>query len=185
MATSGILFKVDRQVEIKYIKNTMTKNNTLFSNIVALPEAYSKEVVMADPKKLKMHIIDYFTLLKTEEMMPTPPGLATHIGLRGFNEIINILKIEEDQPGTYLPASLDCLELAKSYIEDAYIQGGLRDALPSQFVKFLLSAFFNRKEKTAAEIEADTTITVHIAGLTEQPKTIPVGTIDKEVEGLL
>lgn len=153
-------------------------------DMVTIPKAFPPERVMGDSEKLRINLMDYFTLLKAHDLLPTPPGLATHIGLRGFDSLLHIMRIEEDQPGTYPKDSMDCLELAKSYIEDAYIQGGLRDAFPPQFTKFLLSAFFNRKEKTSTEIQQDTNINFRILGLntptSDKPKVVPETTNKKE-----
>ena len=121
---------------------------------------------MNDPKLLRLNILDYFALLQ-EGYPPTPPGLAMAIGLRGFDALLRIVKEEDLEPGTYPAESMDALMIARSMIEDFYITHGLRDAIPTQFTKFLLSAFFNRSEKTIQEMVGgtDNTLEITIAGV--------------------
>lgn len=50
---------------------------------------------------------------------------------------------------------------------DFYIQAGLREVMPREFIKFLLSSYFARSEKIASEDrKTDNTFTVNILGAT-------------------
>ncbi|MGD9156936.1 MAG: hypothetical protein PVG39_00890 [Desulfobacteraceae bacterium] len=155
---------------------------------INLPRFYTPEQVMADPDRLRLKIVDYFSLLKDEDdpQLPTPPGLAMAIGLRGFDALQRIIRAEEDVPGTYMKESMACLELAGSFIEDAYIQGGLREAMPQQFVKFLLSTFFNRREKAQVDVNADMVFKIEIEGISNRknPTIIDVTPGKKDIKEL-
>jgi hypothetical protein len=116
-----------------------------------LPKAYPPTRVMADSVELRMKIIDYFSLIEAENSHPTPPGLALAMGLRGFDALMYIMKEEEASPGTYPEDSMDVLHVARSHLEAYYINHGLREAIPAQFTRFLMSAYFGRSEKIIQE----------------------------------
>lgn len=152
----------------------------LFLPTCRLPKTFPPTKVMANPILLRQKIVDYFTLLQPGSH-PTPPGMAMALGLNSFDAIIRIVKIEEDTPGTYPEESIDALFLARSLIEDHYINGGLRDAMPAQFLKFLLSAYFARSEKIIQETlgAKDNEISINILGVS-QP--LPSISAPKEAE---
>jgi hypothetical protein len=129
---------------------------------------------MADAVQLRTSIEDYFSLLQVEGSHPTPPGLAMAIGLRGFDALMMIMKAVEDEPTSYPEDSVSVLYTARSYLEDYYLRNGLREAIPQAFTKFIMSAYFNRSEKTIQEqLNAkDNNIQISILGVSE-----PMGTL--------
>ena len=136
---------------------------------IRLPKAYPPSRVMEDPVALRLRVIDYFSLLEAERSHPTPPGLAMAMGLRGFDALMRILKEVEEEPITYPEEALDVLYTARSYLEDYYIRYGLKEAIPAAFTKFLLTAFFNRSEKTIQETlnAKDNNLQINILGVSE------------------
>jgi len=87
------------------------------------------------------------------------------MGFRSFDSLMRTIKAEEEAPGSYPEEAMGVLEVARTYLEDYYIQGGLRESLPKEFIKFLLSSYFSRSEKIASEsLKNDTTFTVNILG---------------------
>lgn len=133
-----------------------------------LPKAYAPERVMANAEELYFRIVEYFTLLG-ESAHPTPPGLALAMGLTGFDSLMRIIKKAEVDTQAYPKESLDVLHVARSLLEDYYLDHGLREAIPAQFTKFIMSSFFNRNEKTIQEgtgqAGGNTTINVNILGI--------------------
>ena len=142
--------------------------NDLTENIVRLPTCYPPKTVLADPERIKESVIDYFSLCKMDETLrPTPPGMALALGFRSFDSLMRVIKAEEEAPGSYPEESMSVLEVARSYLEDFYIQAGLREVMPKEFIKFLLSSYFARSEKIASEDrKTDNTFTVNILGAT-------------------
>jgi hypothetical protein len=114
------------------------------------PKSFSPERVMENPEELHYRIVEYFSLLG-EGAHPTPPGLALAMGLNGFNALVRIINEAEIDPKAYPEESLNVLHVARSMLEDYYLDHGLREAIPAQFTKFIMSSFFNRNEKTIQE----------------------------------
>lgn len=135
-------------------------------SIVRLPPGYPPATILADPQRVKDSVIEYFSLCQMDETMrPTPPGLAMAMGFRSFDSLMRTIKTEEEAPGSYPEEAMVVLEVARTYLEDYYIQGGLRDSLPKEFIKFLLSSYFSRSEKIAAEAnKSDNQFTINILG---------------------
>jgi hypothetical protein len=142
--------------------------------LIPLPKAYTPERVMADATQLRLSIEDYFSLIQEEKSHPTPPGLAMAMGLRGFDALMQIMKTVEDDPTFYPEDSTTVLYTARSYLEDYYLRNGLRESIPQAFTKFIMSAYFNRSEKTIQEQlnTKDNNIQISILGVSE-----PMGTV--------
>jgi hypothetical protein len=139
-------------------------------SLIRLPRAYPPSRVMADPDQLRMKVVDYFSMLTADledRRHPTPPGLAMALGLRSFDALLHILQVAEEDPSTYPEESLDVLHVARTHIEDYYINNGLRETIPHAFLKFLLSAYFNRSEKTIQETlnARDNQLNINILGI--------------------
>jgi hypothetical protein len=134
--------------------------------LISLPRGYPPKTILSDPQRVREAVIDYFSLCQLDETArPTPPGLAMAMGFKSFDSMMRAMKLEEDSPGSYPEEAMSVLEVARTYLEDFYIQGGLRESLPKEFVKFLLSSYFARSEKIAADqTKNDTTFTVNILG---------------------
>lgn len=135
-------------------------------SIVRLPPGYPPSMILADPERVKTSVIDYFSLCQLDETIrPTPPGLAMAMGFRSFDSMMRAMRTEEEAPGSYPDEAMAVLEVARTYLEDYYIQAGLREAMPKEFIKFLLSSYFSRSEKIASEsLKNDNTFTVNILG---------------------
>lgn len=138
--------------------------------LVKLPKAYPPTRVMADPDELRMKVVDYFSMLtidSEDRRHPTPPGLAMALGLRSFDALLHIMQVAEEDPSAYPEASLDVLHVARTHIEDYYINNGLRETIPHAFLKFLLSAYFGRSEKILQETlnAKDNQLNINILGI--------------------
>jgi hypothetical protein len=145
---------------------------TNLPTLIPLPKSYPPTKVMADANQLRLRVVDYFSLINdpTNEgppRHPTPPGLAMALGLRSFDALLRIMQVAEDDPSVYPEESLEVLHVARSYLEDHYISHGLREMIPTQFLKFLLSAYFNRSEKTIQETlnAKDNQLNINILGI--------------------
>jgi len=152
--------------------NTQTDNEatTNLPTLVKLPRAYPPSRVMADPNQLRMKVVDYFSMLTADpedRRHPTPPGLAMALGLRSFDALLHIMQVAEDDPSAYPEESLDVLHVARTHIEDYYINNGLRETIPHAFLKFLLSAYFGRSEKILQETlnAKDNQLNINILGI--------------------
>jgi len=137
---------------------------------IRLPKTFTPTAVMANPESLLNKVEVYFNERRGaapdgSDIPPTPPGLAMAMGLRGFDALLRILQEEENNPGTYPEASMDVLVKARSYIEEYYIENGLREKLPHAFIKFLMSAFFGRNEKTITESQGNAQTQISILGV--------------------
>ena len=142
---------------------------------------------MADPTSLRTKVVDYFSLLTEDPERPkhpTPPGLAMALGLRSFDTLLRIMQQAEDDPTIYPEESLDVLHVARSYIEDHFIQYGLREAIPTQFTKFLLSAYFGRSEKILQETlnQKDNQLNINILGIGAPIPTIEATSASPVIE---
>jgi len=140
--------------------------------LVKLPRHYPPSRVMSDPQRMREAVADYFSMLTEDPdnpKPPTPPGLAMALGLRGFDALLQIKRTEEADPGTYSEEAMAVLDLAAAYIEDYYLTYGLKERLPAAFTKFLLSAYFNRSEKTIQEMvnQPDNNIQVNVLGVSQ------------------
>lgn len=140
----------------------------LAASIFRLPTCYPPKTILADPERIKNSVIEYFSLCKMDETLrPTPPGLAMAMGFRSFDSLMRVMKTEEEAPGSYPEESMLIVDMARSYLEDFYIQAGLREVMPKEFIRFLLSSYFARSEKIAGEDRrTDTNFTVNIQGAT-------------------
>lgn len=156
---------------------TQPTGNPTLPTLINLPRAYTPERAMADPEALRLKIVDYFSLLTSQVPLPdgtfpprqhpTPPGLAMAMGLRGFDALMQIIQRAEVDPDAYPEESLNVLHVARSLIEEHYLINGIREVIPQQFCKFMLSAYFNRSEKTIQEnLNArDNNLNINILGL--------------------
>jgi len=133
--------------------------------------------VMEDPHRLQTTIEDYFSLIDSTQVPPTPPGLSMAMGLRGWTALEHILKTAEEDPDHYPSQSVHCLHVAASLLEDYYLTHGLQENIPQAFTKFILSAYHGRSEKAKMEIDQkiDTDIKITIQGLST-PQSLTTNT---------
>ena len=136
---------------------------------IRLPRCFHPDKIMNAPELLDLKVVEYFTFLQAEELPPTPPGLAMALGFSGFSALLKTLQTEEQNPGTYPQDAIYALQRACSYIEDWYVTHGLQEHIPVAFVRFLLSAYHNRSEKTVQEQmgRRDDQLQISILGLSE------------------
>lgn len=155
---------------------------------IRLPRSFTPTAVMANPESLLNKTEIYFNELRGagedgKDIPPTPPGLAMAMGLRGFDALLFILHEEENNPGTYPEASMDVLVKARSWLESYYIENGLREKLPHAFIKFLMSAFFGRNEKTITESQGNAQTQISILGVSPDAP-MPVFDVPEETPQL-
>jgi len=140
--------------------------------IIKLPTTFSPTRVMASPDVLRLRVTEYFSFLEDTGEPPTPPGLARARGFSNVSILSRTLATADAEPGTYLEESVDALLMACSYIEDWYVRQGLKEAIPTAFTRFLLSAYHNRSERTIQENTGGSKndLTVSILGVSDQTR---------------
>lgn len=103
--------------------------------------------VMYDTVMIDMLAQIYFITLEKEGDVPSVPGLALALGFNRSHDIIKTLTSYDAGLSPYPEESVIILIRSVTKIEEAYIQGGMKDKFPIALIKFCLGAYHNLQEK--------------------------------------